>query len=66
MAKRATPTTQYKIMKIKAMVSGAITTAHGDKTMTRPTRSRMMARKVVPTIVQNKKTTTRPWQGHKE
>jgi hypothetical protein len=34
--------------------------------MTRPTRSRMMARKVVPTIVQNKKTTTRPWQGHKE
>jgi hypothetical protein len=36
MVKRTTPTTQNKIMKIKAMANGVITTMQNDKTMTRP------------------------------
>jgi hypothetical protein len=36
MAKKITPTTQNKIMKIKAMANGAVATTQDDKTMTRP------------------------------
>jgi hypothetical protein len=36
MVKRTTPTTQDKIMKIKAMANGVVTATQDDKTMTRP------------------------------